>query len=234
MAVVKGNYVRRGRGEKARAKATIRYIQHRPGKDGERITRTLFGSDGVIDRQQAYRMIDKTKRGTIFFRIVLSPDPKREDRGRDLDLWTLTTQTMQALEERLKKEVQWIAVEHSDHTANRHIHALVLVRGRLTREDFQALRQAATGAALIQRQERDLAQERTRVRPARFQTSQAKGSGGQSAGGSPAPNTQTCRICWYREAEKLSGRWYLCPFCGLQPSRKQSVPLLSKEAQWDR
>ena len=28
------------------AKATIRYIEHRPGKEGAKITRTLFGRDG--------------------------------------------------------------------------------------------------------------------------------------------------------------------------------------------
>ena len=47
MAIFKANYVKRGTTAKALAKATVRYNQHRPGKDGERITRTLFGSDGA-------------------------------------------------------------------------------------------------------------------------------------------------------------------------------------------
>lgn len=158
MAVVKANFVKRGRGEKARAKQTVRYMLHRTRKDGERITRKLFGVDGILGKEQAYRMIDEAKLGTIFFRIILSPDPRREDAGRDLDLWAITTQTMQRLEERLKKELQWIAVEHDDHSPNRHIHTLVLIQGRLTRADFLALRQAVTQLALTQRQERDLAQ----------------------------------------------------------------------------
>jgi hypothetical protein len=33
MAIVKANFVKRGAGERARAKATIRYIADRPGKD---------------------------------------------------------------------------------------------------------------------------------------------------------------------------------------------------------
>jgi hypothetical protein len=33
MAVVKANFVKKGKTEKARAKATIRYIQNRPGKE---------------------------------------------------------------------------------------------------------------------------------------------------------------------------------------------------------
>lgn len=157
MAVVKANFVQRGRTAKARAKATIRYMLHRPGKGQTRTTRALFGVDGVVTKRQADRLIDEATRGMRFFRIVVSPDPRREDRERDLDLWTLTAQTMQKLEERLKKELQWIAVEHNDHTPNRHIHALVLVRGKLTREDFAALRKAATESAVFQRQERDLA-----------------------------------------------------------------------------
>jgi predicted SnoaL-like aldol condensation-catalyzing enzyme len=36
MAVVRSNYVKKGKTEKARAKATVRYIQHRPGKDNKK------------------------------------------------------------------------------------------------------------------------------------------------------------------------------------------------------
>ena len=43
MAVVKANYVKRGKGEKGRAKATIRYITHRRDRDGHTVTRALFG-----------------------------------------------------------------------------------------------------------------------------------------------------------------------------------------------
>ena len=35
MAVVKANYVRKGKGERVTAKANIRYIQERPGRDKE-------------------------------------------------------------------------------------------------------------------------------------------------------------------------------------------------------
>jgi hypothetical protein len=84
MAVVKANYVKRGKGERGRAKATIRYIQHRRDRDGERVSRTLFGFDGELTREQAYRMIDEAQKGTIFYRFVLSPDPKREDRYKTL------------------------------------------------------------------------------------------------------------------------------------------------------
>ena len=100
MAVVKANYVRRGGGAKARAKASIRYIQHRRGEDGQAVTRQLFGSDGPMERDEAYRMIDEAKKGDMFYRLVVSPDPKEEDRPKDLDMRMLTERTIRTLEER--------------------------------------------------------------------------------------------------------------------------------------
>jgi hypothetical protein len=156
MAIVKANYVKRGIGEKGRAKATIRYITHRRDKDGHTVTRALFGYDGALTKEQAYRMIDDAQKGTIFYRFVLSPDPKREDRYKDLDLSEITIHTMLALEERLGKQIQFVATMHDDHSPHRHVHTLVLVQGvRLSREDFQALRHEATERALFQRRLRD-------------------------------------------------------------------------------
>ena len=50
MAICKANEVKRGSDGPKRAKASVRYIQHRAGKEGEKITRDLFGSDGLMDR----------------------------------------------------------------------------------------------------------------------------------------------------------------------------------------
>jgi hypothetical protein len=155
MAIVKATYTKSRPG----AKAGIRYIQHRPGREGEKATRELFGADGVVDRQEAYRMIDAAEKGSVFFRIVISPDPEREDTYRDLSLAEITTQTMLQLAERLTKAVPYAAVEHNDHAPHRHVHVLACVHGRLNTQDFLALRETATQAALSQRQERDVARE---------------------------------------------------------------------------
>lgn len=155
MAIVKATYTK----SKGGAKASVRYIEHRPGKDGERKNRTLFGSDGFMGRWQAYRMIDEAEKGSLFFRFVISPDPAKEDTEKDLFLREITEQTMSSLEERLQQEVQWVAVEHSDHAPHRHIHVVAIVQGRLQVQDFQAMRQTATEAAVFQRHERDLARE---------------------------------------------------------------------------
>src|SRR5690242_14340230 len=97
MAIVKATYTK----SRAGAKASIRYIEHRPGKDGEKLTRTLFNTDGRMGRWQAYRMIEEAGKGSYFFRFVISPDPKAEDSDKELHLRQITEQTMLTLEERL-------------------------------------------------------------------------------------------------------------------------------------
>jgi hypothetical protein len=159
MAVVKANYVKKGSTERASAKATIKYIQHRPGKDKERIARTLFGIDGSMGRWQAYGMIDDAEKGRYFYRFVVSPDPVNEDAEKDLPLREIFDSTMQTLEERLHQHIQWVAAIHDDHTDKRHIHALAVVKGRLKREDLEELIKSATAEAQLQREARDLMRE---------------------------------------------------------------------------
>src|SRR2546423_445582 len=155
MAIVKATYTKSRRG----AKASIRYIEHRPGKDGEKVTRILFGSDGGMGRWQAYQMIDEPRKGSNFYRLAISPAHQQEDTAKDLHLREVTEQTMLRLEEQLHREVFWVAAEHDDHAPHRHVHVVAVVPGRLQVRDFQQMRQAATAAALEQRRQRDLAKE---------------------------------------------------------------------------
>ncbi|SRR6266487_1545702 len=153
MAVVKVSYTRSRRG----AKASIRYITHRPGRDGMKMSRTLWGSDGSVAKRDAYGLIDRAGKGSIFFRLAISPDPKIEDTRRDLHLRSITEATMNALEERAGREISWIAAVHADHAPHRHVHVLAIVQGRLDRSDLHALIEGATGACGQQRIERDQA-----------------------------------------------------------------------------
>src|SRR5712691_7536714 len=155
VAIVKANYTKKA----GAAKASIRYIEHRPGKDGERISRALFGSEGRMGRDEAYSLIDEAREESVFFRFVISPDPEREDKERDLYLRDVTESTMQTLEERLGKQVSWVAAIHADHAPHRHVHILAVVEGRLQPQDFQALRKTATSVSLQQRQELDVVRE---------------------------------------------------------------------------
>jgi hypothetical protein len=156
MAVVKANFVKKGKTEKARAKATIRYIQNRPGKENAKTIRTLFGRHGPIERTDAYKMIETAKKSDNLFRFVINPDPEREDKERDLDMRQIIENTMLKLEEIVGKTILWAAAIHDDHTDKRHIHALAVVPARLYQNHFNTLIHEATKVCRQQRQELDL------------------------------------------------------------------------------
>jgi hypothetical protein len=189
VAIVKVSYTR----SKAKIKASVRYIQHRPGKAGERQERSFFGIDGALTRDDVYKLIDQAAKGTTFFRLILSPDPRGEDSDRDLNLREITEQTLLALAEELGQRIEYAGVIHDDHAPHRHVHVVALILGELTREHFQLLRKTATEAALFQRRERDLARGITeRKSPAAALRPPASPGGG---GGSPTRKPQTCSIC---------------------------------------
>src|SRR5437764_12910146 len=127
MAVVVGNYCKKGAGERATAKANISYIQTRPGRDKERLTRTLFGAGDSMGRYEAYQFITDAPHGTYCYRLNLSSDPKTEDVKRDLNMQKLTRQMMGQLAKRLNTSLPWAAAVHDDHTDIRHVHILAAV-----------------------------------------------------------------------------------------------------------
>ncbi len=162
MAIIKANFIPHKTNTRAAAKAHIRYIENRRGKDGVRIKRTLFGVGGQMGRHQAYGMIDQAGEESTYFRIVLSPDPVREDTAHDVLLREITGKTMAHVEEHIGKQVQWVAAIHDDHTTKRHVHILAVARERLL--PVQAMRQTATNAALEQRRELDAEKEQQHTR----------------------------------------------------------------------
>jgi hypothetical protein len=216
MAIVKNNYVKRGSGQRDRVKASLRYIAHRPGKDGARMYRELFGYDGVMEKEQAYQMFDEAQKGTTFFRLVISTDPKLEDTYKDLQMRAIAMKTIQHLEEKLdlQGKIQFVAAIHNDHTRIRHIHAIVLVPKRLSREEFkvfQELKHAATAEAQHQRQQLDQVREAQRERARRYLIYD-KADFGQS---SPPPSIMACADCGtIQPAEVLSRVLFRCTSCG--------------------
>jgi hypothetical protein len=73
--------------------------------------------------------------------------------------------------------VPYVAAEHNDHTAHRHVHLFALVRGRVMTKELDAMRETATQTTLLQRQERDRHQEQQQSR----QTRQQQREGGELA-----------------------------------------------------
>src|SRR6266699_2966294 len=159
MAIIKANYTLKG----GSAKASVRYIENRPGRDGAKIRRTLFNADGKVERREVYTMIDQADKNSYFFRLVISPDPKREDSDKNLSLREITERTIQSLEDRFQRPLQWVAAIHADHAEQRHVHAIAIVPGRLNVQDFQRMRSAATEEALEQRRQLDLAREQNEL-----------------------------------------------------------------------
>jgi REP element-mobilizing transposase RayT len=155
MAVVKTNYVRRGKVGNAKAKDNARYIQHRPGKDKERVWRPLFTSDGPMTRLEAYQFIDEAPKGTHFYTVIVNPDPKTEDTHKDLDMRAITITTMQTIEEIVGQPVIWVAAVHDDHTDKNHVHALAAVPRRLDTPELNRIREATTQECLRERRELD-------------------------------------------------------------------------------
>ena len=112
MAIVKAKYIR----GKARIKAHLRYITHRRGMDGGRITRPLFGRDGALSKQQIYDMIDAASRGAVFHKFVINFHPVKEDTRKDLNLWEITRKTLEHIKTQFGDSVPFVATIHDDHT----------------------------------------------------------------------------------------------------------------------
>jgi hypothetical protein len=156
MAVVKLKYLKK----RPQLKSHLRYITHRRGREEGRVTRQLFNAQGLTDRRTMYARIDAARRGTVFYKFMINPDPKREDTYKDLDLAHITRQTILSLERQFGFPIPFAAVIHpADHTPLRHVHGIFLLPRRITQKAFRILRQTAwttaTATARLQRLARD-------------------------------------------------------------------------------
>jgi hypothetical protein len=234
MAVVVGNYCKRGPGERGLAKANIYYIQTRPGRDKQRQSRVLFGPGGPMSRYEANEFIKAAPKGTYFYRLKLSPDPLLEDGKRDLNMQKLTRAIMKRLEKRLKTQIPWAAALHDDHTDIRHVHILAAIPKRLNRYELEFLIREATYLALSQRRFLDRGvtrlpwQEHT---PA--QTLQAgkytayrahQGAFSPPAGGARIRYTSCmCPRCHMLQTHRKHQGMHQCPSCGLMLHKKKEM-----------
>src|SRR5215813_9274593 len=166
MAVVKLKYTR----SRGAIKAHLRYIIHRPGKERERLTRELFHHNYLsVTKQYAYDLINTAPRGTVFYKMTINFHPVKEDTRKDLDLHHITSLTVREMQERIRRSIPFVATIHNGHanTDLRHIHALCLVQGRLSKVEFATLKtlwQIVTAEVRFQRRARDRVQKRFRTR----------------------------------------------------------------------
>lgn len=142
--IVKHSYIPQSKDGIGRARAHVRYIQHRPGKDVDNASyRRFFGpSDKDIHCARVFERIDAQHgRGVLIHKLILSPGVD------DVDLADYTRCVMNALNHATALKLEWYAVEHHN-TANQHCHVVVMgtdIDGRLVRlrkPDYAAARLA--------------------------------------------------------------------------------------------
>src|SRR5918993_2656393 len=214
MAIVKAKYVR----SSPRIKAHLRYITHRRGGEGERISRPLFGRDGALSKQQIYDMIDKARRGTVFHKFVINFHPVKEDTRKDLNLWELTRKTLEQIKTQFGASVPFVATIHDDHTLLRHIHGFFIVEGKLNKEEFAKIKglwKVASAEARRQRFRLDRMHKSQRfkkllplIEKYKRKREQARGRRVREIRMQPA-----CQHCGYGGRSGMPAYLLVCPVC---------------------
>src|SRR5688572_2771913 len=214
MAIVKSKYVR----GKSRIKAHLRYITHRRGMEGERMTRPLFGRDGPLSKLQIYEMVDGTKRGTVFQKFVINFHPVKEDTRKDLNLWEITRKTLEHIKTKFGNSVPFDATIHDDHTLLRHIHGFFIVEGRLSKEEFAKIKglwKVASAEAWRQRTRLDRMRKSLRFKKLlslieNYKRKRQQGRGGRMRTIRMQP---ACQHCGYGGRYGMPAYLLTCPVC---------------------
>ena len=228
MAIVKLKYAR---GRDA-IKAHVRYIVHRPGKERERLTRELFQHNYLsVTKQYAYDLINGAPKGTVFYKMTINFHPMKEDTYKDLDLQHIASLTVREMQYRIGRNLPFFATIHNGHekTDLRHIHAICLVQGRLSKEEFAQLKtlwQTATAEVRLQRRMRDRLLEHRRTRflaqvrvlyqsPPSHQKYLYLADAPQKLyrGGKGLKMQHGCYSCGYGQLSGLPGWYAFCPCC---------------------
>jgi hypothetical protein len=236
MAVVRANYCKKGVSERKIAKAHICYIQTRPGRNKERQSRLLFGPAGTMGRAEANQCITEAPKGSYFYRLKLSPDPKQEDVKRDLHMHKLTRAMMNGLEKRLKTAIPWAGSLHDDHTDIRHVHILAVIPRRLQTYELEFLIREATALSLVQRRLLDRGvsrlpwQEDAPTRPQKMGKYTAhryqEKIQSQAKGVSLPQSVCSCPRCHMPHAHNGQRGSHQCRACGLMLHQKKERPLI--------
>jgi predicted Zn-ribbon and HTH transcriptional regulator len=199
------------------------------------MTRLIFTNTGLADKQEFDRQVASAGRGTVFFKFMISPDPRSEDTNKDLDLPHITRRTIRKLEKAVERRLFFVAAVHNDHTPLRHVHGIFLVRGRLSKEHFRLLQQVAhaeaTREATLERKARDLTRANPRYKTlSRIRREVIRGRGGRTPQMQPG-----CRSCGFGEFTGIPGNRTHCPLCraNLRLDHQPRLKLHPLERRWE-
>jgi hypothetical protein len=228
MAMVKARYVR----GKSRIKAHLRYITHRRGMEGERMSRPLFGKDGALSKMQIYDMIDAAKRGAVFHKFVINFHPVKEDTRKDLNLWEITRKTLEHIKTPFGESVPFVATIHDDHTFLRHVHGFFIVDGRLSREEFAKVKGLwKIASAEVRQQRKRLDRMRSSLRYTKLlpllENYKRKHQQGRGRRMRDIRMQPACQNCGYGNFTGIPSYLLTCPACKkwLTKSRHESLHL---------
>jgi hypothetical protein len=225
MAIVKVKYTR----DPIAIKEFLRYIVHRPGKDRERMSRELFDAFDTTTKARTYERIDAT-RHPLFFKCILNFDGVKEDTYKDLDLVLITRKTLDQMQQLIRRDMPFVAAIHDDHTPLRHVIAIGMVEGRITKADFQQLKTlwlTATAEARRQRRSRDGVREHLRVRylaQARV-LSQPVFTRRRGRRYKPLQMQHGCYSCGYGDIAGIPAYRLYCPNCHRPLSQEKMLQL---------
>lgn len=135
--MVKGNFFPNGAERGTATKASANYYANRPNQEGDRTYRDAFDdmSDGLTKEQvDGFLQSDEASLYKHVYRLVMSPGVDLT--GSDLKDWT-----REVLHDVAMNHGKWVAWGHDDHTEHPHSHGLVFTDGKLSREDFEEMRQ---------------------------------------------------------------------------------------------
>lgn len=139
-SVVKHSYVNGARAME-RARAHLRYVQFRPGKDRDERARKFFdGKDNKIGSDAVHASVCSFKKqGFLMHKLIISPGAEKTD------IQEYVREIMHELGRRKGQELEWYGVRH-DNTENAHCHVVVMGvdksgrRVRFDRKDYEIIK----------------------------------------------------------------------------------------------
>jgi hypothetical protein len=142
-SVVKHSYLPTASRGKARAKAHVKYVQHRDGKDKGKGPRLFFSADseGIAGSKVKEAIDRQTDRSVVMHKLIVSPGVS------GVDVQEYTREIMTALGQQKGLDLDWYAVVHSN-TANPHAHVVIMGRDkrefqvRIKKADYEPIKQA--------------------------------------------------------------------------------------------
>lgn len=137
-SVVKTSYTRSA----SKAKASVRYMQHRQSDLGERSQRQLFGPSGELSRAEVYDRLDRAAEAqgkTYFYRLVFNPGEGHADLSEEgRQAWA--AEVMARIEAQGNQVRAWVAVSHTDQGEHDHLHILAATSRTVQKDELADLR----------------------------------------------------------------------------------------------